>query len=245
MLSHLPLPLPSILPLELRPFFKNYIYLGLSKTHRIGVFPSVNLQKHTILASFPLTSAPHPTLSSSSSPPSLDLLQDSTCETDKQTVTTAEWLLHEFSLNTKSKYYHWIQLLPTHDFSHLFFDRKLEELAYGADLLLRRETVDRHYQMYSLIHPDISLSQYQWAIAVVVSRSYDDDGNRYLLPGLDFMNHCNDGNQNQVDVDIFDGFIFIVSRKAHQKDKELCINFSTEPKMSRKDATLQYGMDLQ
>ena len=107
-------------------------------------------------------------------------------------------------------------------------------------------TLHRHHSLsFSLttgvVSKFILLEQYEWAMSMVISRSYDVEGRRYLLPGLDFFNHCNDGDVNQVDVDIFENTIYVLTSKRHVRMKELCINFSRLEKMPRKDSILQYG----
>ena len=118
--------LSSILPPSHSSFIKPSLFLHHSNDINgfRGVYPSVDLEKDTIVASYPLTQYynPSPTTpvhSQAAQAPSNvnegnpnDDGED-ICTTDQQTIQLAEWLLEQCALNNQSKYYTWVNHLPT------------------------------------------------------------------------------------------------------------------------------------
>ena len=233
------IPLRSILPFNIQPYFKSYLHVkkGL---YGNGIVPTIDLEPDTILTHFPLTNAPSIEQSKNNTTDDLDEVDQSSCATDLETIETGEWLLDQVNLEKRSIYYKWIAQLPM---SFNLFNQSIDIEYYDA-IQTRNDKILQHYELFRSKHfttRATTMEQYEWAMSMVISRSYDVEGRRYLLPGLDFFNHCNDGDVNQVDVDIFENTIYVLTSKRHVKMKELCINFSRLEKMPKKDSILQYG----
>ena len=235
--------LSSILPISHSSYIKPSLYLHRSSDiNGRGVFPSVDLESDMILASYPLTQYYNP------SRPHVNDEEEDICTTDQQTIQLAEWLLEQCGLKHQSKYYTWVNHLPTTlnvfdatNIMHLLTTTTTLSLTEEKELLqenmIRTQIVrDKH-----LIYNKTTLEQYQWAVSIVLSRSFDDEGVRYLLPGLDFFNHCDDGDE-PLNVDVFNGYLIISTLKTYKAGEELCINYSKQSTLPRKDAILQYGI---
>ena len=130
-----------------------------------------------------------------------------------------------------------------------------------VELQAREKVVHAKYSDFIAVSNklNITVEQYQWAVSMVLSRSFDDDGVRYVLPGVDFLNHCNHGNvedqeqeqasaqvNHPLNVDIVlnptQNILIVSTTRKHKAHEELCINYSKKNKLSRKNAILQYGM---
>jgi len=273
------IPIESVLPNHFQSFIKsNLIYLNHSITYDgIGVFPSIDLEPETILASYPLTHYYNQTPefvtsitfdTKGTNDDEEDDVDDLICNTDEQTIILAEWLLHEVSIKEASKYYEWIKYLPKKGKFNLFNDQLKNKLLlkqmkqmnidgtnsdHRMDIRKEFSNRDRIVKSRSVAYnkkkkKKTTLEMYQWAISIVLSRSFDDDGERYLLPGLDFFNHCNDEDDNEnertmisLNVDVFNGFIIFSTKSHHPINVELCINYSKEKTLSWKNSLFQYG----
>ena len=241
--------LSSILPPSHSSFIKPSLFLHHSNDINgfRGVYPSVDLEKDTIVASYPLTQYYNPSRPHVNEGNPNDDGED-ICTTDQQTIQLAEWLLEQCALNNQSKYYTWVNHLPTtlnvfdaKNIMHLLTTTTLtlsstEEKDLLQENMIRTQIVRGKH----LIYNKTTLEQYQWAVSIVLSRSFDDEGVRYLLPGLDFFNHCDDGDE-PLNVDVFNGYLIISTMKTYKAGEELCINYSKQQTLPRKDAILQYG----
>ena len=238
----------SIVAAHQQDFFKPFLHLHQTETGT-GIASSIDLEKDIVILTYPLIRAPSSSseavVAVSSDAPDFD----DTCRTDQQTVLSAEWLLSELAKRERSEYRMWINLLPKVEDFNLFHSKISKLLDRPEDIEAFEERADVVQSLFDdrhhLLPPDTTLQMYQWSMSMIISRSFDDDGVRYLLPGVDFFNHCDDDatedDARRLSVDIYQHVLIVSTVRQHKAGVDLCINYSKERHLSTKSAIMQYG----